>query len=158
VTDFDVPNDDRYFEDYKPGATYEFADAITLDQQRMVRFGTEFDPQTFHVDPDAAATGPFGGLIASGWHTAGITMRLLVDNFLSKVATLASPGIDEIRWLQPVRPGDTLHLRVTVLDTKRSASKPDRGIIKSSIEAVNQDDRVVMTMIAITFMLLRDPS
>ncbi|HEY3606744.1 MAG TPA: MaoC family dehydratase [Pseudonocardiaceae bacterium] len=158
MTDFDVPNDERYFEDYKPGATYEFADTSTLDQQRMVEFGTEFDPQTFHVDPDTAATGPFGGLIASGWHTAGITMRLLVDNFLSKVATLASPGIDEIRWLLPVRPGDTLHLRVTVLHTKRSASKPDRGIIKSSIEALNQDDRVVMTMIAITFMLLRDPS
>ena len=102
---FAVPADDRYFEDYQPGATYEFADTSTLDQQRMIEFGTEFDPQTFHVDPEAA--GPFGGLIASGWHTAGVMMRLLSDNYLSKVASLASPGIDEIRWLLPVRPGDT---------------------------------------------------
>jgi acyl dehydratase len=154
--DFATPIDDRYFEDYQLGATYEFTDTITLDQQRMIEFGTEFDPQAFHVDPDAP--GPFGGLIASGWHTAGVMMRLLADNFLSKVATLASPGIDEIRWLLPVRPGDTLHLRVTVVGSKRSASKPDRGIIHSGIEVINQDDRVVMTLVAINFIRLRDPS
>jgi acyl dehydratase len=158
VAKFDAPIDDRYFEDYEPGATYEFADTSTLDQQRMIEFGTEFDPQTFHVDPAAAATGPFGGLIASGWHTAGVMMRLLSDNYLSKVASLASPGIDEIRWLLPVRPGDTLHLRVTVVHSKRSASKPDRGVIHSGIEVLNQDDRVVMTLVAINFLRLRDPS
>jgi acyl dehydratase len=156
VAEFAIPIDDRYFEDYQLGVTYEFTDSITLDQRRMIEFGTEFDPQTFHVDPDAPD--PFGGLIASGWHTAGVMMRLLADNFLSKVATLASPGIDEIRWLQPVRPGDTLHLRVTVVGSKRSASKPDRGVIHSGIEVINQDDRVVMTMVAINFIRLRDPS
>jgi acyl dehydratase len=158
VATFATPIDDRYFEDYEPGATYEFTDTSTLDQQRMIDFATEFDPQTFHVDPDAATTGPFGGLIASGWHTAAIMMRLLADNYLSKVAGLASPGIDEIRWLLPVRPGDTLHLRVTVVHSKRSTSKPDRGVIHSGIEVVNQDDRVVMTLVAINFLRLRDPS
>lgn len=153
MADFATPIDDRYFEDYQLGTTYEFTDTITLDQRRMIEFGTEFDPQTFHVDPDA-----HGGLIASGWHTTAIMMRLLADNFLSKVATLASPGIDEIRWLRPVRPGDTLHLRVTVVGSKRSASKPDRGVIHSGIEVINQDDRVVMTLVAINFIRLRDPS
>jgi acyl dehydratase len=153
VAEFATPIDDRYFEDYQLGATYEFTDTSTLDQRRMIEFGTEFDPQTFHVDPDAP-----GGLIASGWHTTGVMMRLLVDNFLSEVATLASPGIDEIRWLRPVRPGDTLRLRVTVVGSRRSASKPDRGVIHSGIEVINQDDRVVMTMVAINLVRLRDPS
>jgi acyl dehydratase len=153
VAKFATPTDDRYFEDYQLGATYEFTDTIGLDQRRMIEFGTEFDPQTFHVDPDAP-----GGLIASGWHTTGVMMRLLVDNFLSEVATLASPGIDEIRWLRPVRPGDTLRLRVTVVGSRRSASKPDRGVIHSGIEVLNQDDRVVMTMVAINLVRLRDPS
>ena len=153
MAEFATPIDDRYFEDYQLGATYDFTDTITLDQPRMIEFGTEFDPQTFHVDPAAP-----GGLIASGWHTVGVMMRLLVDNFLSNVATLASPGIDEIRWLRPVRPGDALRLRVTVVGARRSTSKPDRGVIHSGIEVINQDDRVVMTMVAINFILLRDPS
>jgi acyl dehydratase len=153
MAEFGTPIDDRYFEDYQLGTTYEFADSITLDQRRMIEFGTEFDPQAFHVDPDAA-----GGLIASGWHTTGVMMRLLVDNFLSAVATLTSPGIDEIRWLRPVRPGDTLRLRVTVVGSRRSTSKPDRGVIHSGIEVLNQDDRVVLTMVAINLIRLRDPS
>ncbi|HEY0805993.1 MAG TPA: MaoC family dehydratase [Pseudonocardiaceae bacterium] len=152
---FDTPIDDRYFEDYRPGATYEFADTITVDGPRMIEFATEFDPQPFHVDP--AADSPFGGLIASGWHTAGIMMRLFADNYLSRVASLASPGVDEMRWLVPVRPGDTLRLRTTVLDAKRSKSKPDRGIVRTRVEVLNQRDEIVMTVVATNFMRLRDP-
>lgn len=145
----------RYFEDYRPGAVHEFTDTITVDEQRMIEFATEFDPQPFHVDKDA--DGPFGGLIASGWHTAAMMMRLFADNYLSKVAGLASPGVDHVRWLVPVRAGDTLRLRATVLDTRRSASKPDRGIVHTGVELLNQRDEIVMTLDATNFLLLRDP-
>ncbi|MGH3149766.1 MAG: MaoC family dehydratase, partial [Streptosporangiaceae bacterium] len=115
-------------------------------------------PQPFHVDPVAAARGPFGGLIASGWHTAGLVMRQLVANFLSAEASLGSPGLDGIRWPEPVRPGDTLRVRATVTEARRSQSKPDRGIVKTMIEAVNQDDRTVMRATAINFLRVRPES
>ncbi|HEX4725458.1 MAG TPA: MaoC family dehydratase [Pseudonocardiaceae bacterium] len=153
---FDTPSDDRYFEDYRPGDGHEFTDTITIDGDRMVEFAKEFDPQPFHVDP--ATGGPFGGLIASGWHTAAIMMRLFADNYLSTVASLASPGVDEVRWHVPVRAGDTLRLRATVLDTTRSKSKPDRGIIHTDVEVLNQRDEVVMSLSAVNFMRLRDPN
>ena len=151
---FDTPNNDRYFEDYRPGAVHEFTDTITVDGERMVEFAKEFDPQPFHVDP--AAGGPFGGLIASGWHTAAMMMRLFADNYLSTVASLASPGVDALRWHVPVRAGDTLRLRATVRDTTRSKSKPDRGIIHTGVEVLNQRDEVVMTLSAVNFMRLRE--
>jgi acyl dehydratase len=101
---------------------------------------------------------PFGGLIASGWHTASLMMRLLADHYLSKVASLGSPGVDELRWTQPVRPGDALSIRVTVLDAKRSRSKPDRGIVQTSIEVLNQRGEIVATMKAINLLRCRSPS
>src|SRR5580692_2356968 len=115
---------DRYFEDYVPGSVHEFG-SVQVEESEIIDFGKRFDPQDFHTDPEAAARGPFGGLIASGWHTGALMMRMLVDNYLSKASSLGSPGIDELRWLRPVRPGDTLRLRATVLDSKRSQSKPD---------------------------------
>src|SRR6266550_9128958 len=99
-----------------------------------------------HVDPDAATRGRFGGLIASGWHTAAMMMRLIVDNFLPRAASLASPGIDELRWLEPVRPGDVLRIRVTVLEATPSRSRPDRGVVRTLIEVLNQDGNVVMSL------------
>ncbi len=96
---------DRYFEDYIPGAIFEYGE-IRVDEPDIIDFARRFDPQDMHVDPDAARRGRFGGLIASGWHTGAIMMRLLADNFLPKGASLASPGIDELRWLHPVRPGE----------------------------------------------------
>ena len=144
----------RYFDDYVLGTSYECG-SVGIDQASIIAFAKEFDPQPFHVDPAAAAAGPFGGLIASGWHTCSVVMRLLVENYLSAESSLGSAGLDEVRWPYPVRPGDTLRVRATVVETRRSLSKPDRGIIKTLIEAVNQDDRTVMRATGINFMLVR---
>jgi acyl dehydratase len=143
-----------YFEDYAPGATYEVG-SVSVDQASIVAFAKEFDPQPFHVDPVAAAAGPYGGLIASGWHTAALVMRVLVANYLSAESSLGSPGMDEIRWLYPVRPGDTLRVRATVTEARRSLSKPDRGVLKTLIEAVNQDGQTVMRATGINFVRAR---
>ena len=126
-----VPPAERYFEDYHVGMIDEFGD-IAVTAEEIVEFARRYDPQPMHVDSEAAARGPFGGLIASGWHTAAMVMRLFVEHYLSKVATLPSPGVDELRWVRPVRPGDTLRVRVTVLETRRSRSKPDRGLVLSN--------------------------
>jgi len=144
----------RYFDDYLPGATYDCG-SISVDQAGIVSFAREFDPQPFHVDPEAAASGPYGGLIASGWHTAVLLMRQLVEHYVSAEASLGSPGLDEIRWPYPVRPGDTLRVRATVIEARRSLSKPDRGIVRTMAEAVNQDDRAVMRATAINFFRVR---
>jgi len=142
---FTTPIEDRYFEDYVAGDVHEFG-SIAAEETEMVAFARRFDPQPFHIDPVAAKQSPFGGLIASGWYTASLMMRLFVDHYLSHVASLSSPGVDELRWLKPVRPGDALSLRVTVSGTKRSRSKPDRGIVHSDIEVLNQNGEVVMSM------------
>ena len=152
--DFEIPIDRRYFEDYRVGAVHRYG-AITVDQAEVIAFATKFDPQGIHVDPEAAARGPFGGLIASGWHTAAMMMRLFADHYLSKVASLASPGVDELRWTRPVRPGDTLRVRVTVLETQRSRSKPDRGLVRSLVEVLNQNAEVVMSQRPMNLMRCR---
>ena len=140
-----TPYTERYFEDYQVGEVIEFGDH-PVTKEEIVGFAQRYDPQPFHVDEAAAAESHFGGLIASGWLTAGIMMRMLVDNFISRVASMGSPGVDELRWLRPVRPGDRLRVRVTVLEVRRSQTKPDRGAILSLDEVVNQDDEVVMSV------------
>ena len=154
---FTVPVEQRYWEDYVSGTVHEFG-SLVVDQADVIAFGQRFDPQPFHTDPDVARRSIYGGLIASGWHTAALTMRLLVDHYLSRTASLGSPGIDELRWLQPVRPGDRLSVRVTVLETRRSRSKPQQGIIRSQVEVLNQAGDVVMSLNAVNFMLCRDPA
>jgi acyl dehydratase len=144
----------RWFEDYVPGTTYDCG-TITVDQAEIINFAKEFDPQTFHVDPVAAASGPWGGLVASGWHTIALVMRLLVDNYLSAEASLGGAGADEIRWPFPVRPADTLRVRATVAEARRSASKPDRGIVKTVAVAVNQNGQTVLRATAINFLRVR---
>jgi acyl dehydratase len=152
--DFAVPLDDRYFEDYAQGAVYEYGYAsVTADE--IVEFARRFDPQPMHVDAEWAATGPFGGLIASGWHTAGIFMRLYADHYLSRVASLASPGIDEVRWPSPLRPGDKLWIRTTILEARRSKSKPDRGLVRTHGEMF-VGDRQVLALTALNFLQARD--
>ena len=154
VSTFTVPIDKRYLEDYEPGAVYEFG-SMVVEEEEIIAFARRYDPQVFHTDPAAARKTVFGGLIASGWHTAALAMRMLVDHYISHVACLGSPGADELRWLKPVRPGDRLSLRVTVLKVKRSRSKPDRGVVRSFVEVLNQAREVVMTRQAVGIMLRR---
>ena len=148
---FSRPVTDRYFEDYVEGEVYRFG-SIAVEADEVVAFARRFDPQSFHTDPEAAKRSPFGGLIASGWHTAGLMMRLFADHYLTHVASLASPGLDELRWLKPVRPGDMLSIRVTVLKATPSKSKPDRGAVTSGIEVLNQAGETVMTLKAVNFI------
>jgi acyl dehydratase len=155
--DFAAPIGDRYFEDYVAGAVYEYG-YVTVTEAEILDFARTFDPQPIHTDPEFAAAGPFGGLIASGWHTAGIMMRMLVDHFLSRVASLASPGIDELRWPAPVRPGDSLRLRATIVEARRSRSKPDRGLVRTQNELINQNDQVVLTLTAMNILRARQPA
>ena len=147
-------HDPRYFDNYVPGTNHDCG-SVSVSQAEIISFATQFDPQPFHVDPEAAARGPFGGLIASGWHTAALVMRQLVDHYLPAEASLGSPGLDDLRWPDPVRPGDTLRVRATVLEARRSQSRPDRGIMKTVIEAVNQDGRTVMRATATNFLRVR---
>jgi len=155
-SDFTVPSKDRYFEDYVPGSILEYG-TIPLSEAEIIAFATQFDPQYFHTDPAAAKAGPYGGLIASGWHTAAVMMRLIVDHYLPQAASLGSPGVDEIRWTKPVRPGDSLSLRISILETKRSTSKPDRGMVRALIEVLNQNQECVMTMKGMNLMRCRKP-
>jgi acyl dehydratase len=152
--DFAAPLDDRYFEDYPAGAVYEYG-YLTVTEEDIVAFAEQFDPQPIHTDRVFAAAGPFGGLIASGWHSAGLTMRLLADHYLSRVASLASPGIDELRWSVPLRPGDSVRLRTTITQTRPSRSKPDRGLVHTHAELLNQDDQCPITFQAMNFLRRR---
>jgi acyl dehydratase len=140
-----VPNRDRYFEDYRVGEVVQFG-SYTVTEEEVLEFASRYDPQPFHLDPQAARQSIYGGLIASGWMSAAIAMRLLVDHYISPVSSMGSPGIDELRWLKPVRPGDRLRLKVTVVESRRSQSKPDRGMIQLLQEMTNQDDETVMTI------------
>jgi acyl dehydratase len=151
---FTTAIEDRYFEDYRKGDIHEFG-TIAVEEDEVIAFAKKFDPQDFHTDPVAAKDTQFGGLIASGWHTAGLMMRLYADHYLTKVASLASPGVDELRWIKPVRPGDTLSVKVTILDAVASRSKPDRGVVTSFIEVLNQAGEVVMSMKAVNMVAKR---
>jgi len=148
---------DRWFEDYVAGSVYEFGHA-SLSETEIVAFARHYDPQSIHTDTAWSATGPFDGLIASGVHTIAACMRLYVDHYISHVASLASPGLDEIRWPRPVRPGDRLRIRVTVAEARTSLSKPDRGLVHSAVEARNQDEDVVLSFTAMNFFARRPRS
>jgi acyl dehydratase len=154
--DFAAGIADRYFEDYAVGAVYEYGYA-SVTEAEIIAFAERFDPQPIHVDARFAASGPFGGLIASGWHTAAIAMRMIVDHYVSRVASLASPGVDELRWPTPVRPGDLLRLRTTIAETRQSRSKPDRGLVRTHAELLNQDDQTVLSLVAMNLIRLRNP-
>jgi acyl dehydratase len=148
------PADQRWFEDYAVGAVYVFG-PVTVDRDELIAFARAYDPQAMHTDEAAAAAGPYGGLIASGWHTVSLLMRLYVDNFLSSVASLVSPGVDELRWVAPVRPGDRLTARVTVVSKRRFKSDPMKGLIQARMEGFNQDGQKVAGFLGTTFMLCR---
>jgi acyl dehydratase len=138
-----------FLEDFAVGEVIELG-SCSVTQEEIVEFARRYDPQPFHVDEEAAKASNFGGLIASGWHTASMFMRLFVDRVLAGGATLGSPGIDEIRWPRPVRPGDVLTARVAVLDAVPSRSKPDRGHVRIRYEVHNQAGETVMTMVGVS--------
>lgn len=133
------------FDTLAPGDVLDLG-SRTVTEDEIIAFARDFDPQPFHIDPAAAEASIFGGIIASGWHTCALTMRLLVDGFLSHAVSMGSPGVEQIRWLKPVRPGDTLTARIRVLEKRPSQSKPERGSIKSLMEVTNQAGELVMTM------------
>ncbi len=139
-----------YFEEIEVGSR-RLSRAHTLSREDILAFGREFDPQPFHVDEQAAGRSPWGGLIASGWHTAAIAMRLLVEDLIlgAGVASLGSPGVDELRWLAPVRPGDALTVETRVLDKTPSRKRPDRGTVRLEVLVRNQRAEMVMTMISL---------
>jgi len=137
-----------YLEDFHPGQIIELG-SRRLERDEIIEFARKYDPQPFHVDDEAARRSIYGGLIASGWHTVVTLMRMLVDEIASRSASMGSPGIDEIRFLKPVRPGDTLAARMTVRDVVPSRSKSDRGHIRSAYEVFNQHGETVMTMIGL---------
>jgi len=153
---FDHPPDDRYFEDYLPGSVHEFG-SIIVEERDVIEFGKRYVPLSYHVDKEAARKSIYGGLIASGWQTAALMMRIYTQNYLSHVANLGSPGGDELRWNKPVFPGDQLSVRATVMEARRSESRPDRGIVRTWIEVLNQKREVVMTMKMVNFVKCRNP-
>jgi acyl dehydratase len=136
-----------HFEDLVPGQVFELG-SRTVSEDDIVAFAREWDPQPFHVDPEAAKDSVFGGLIASGWHTGAMWMRLYVDSLLGGASGQGSTGIEELRWLAPVRPGDTLSGRLTVLEATRSERRPERGTVRIRGEMMNQDGVTVMSMVS----------
>jgi acyl dehydratase len=146
----------RYFEDFQPGELLELG-SHKVTREEIIAFARQFDPQPFHLDEEAGRS-MFGTLIASGWHTASLCHRLLVDSVIGKSATLGSPGLDELRWLLPVRPEDVISARAEVLSLTPSRSKPDRGAIKIRLEARNHKGEIVMPELATAFFSRRQPS
>ena len=134
-----------YFEDFAPGQDIDLG-TRTVTEEEIVAFARAYDPQPFHVDRDAAAHSIYGGVIASGWHTCGMMMRMVVDGLLNRSASMGSPGLDGVRWLAPVRAGDTLNVRYQTVQVKPSASKPDRGVVWSKWVAINQHGETVCTV------------
>lgn len=143
-----------YFEDFEVGKTIELG-SRSVTEEEIIDFAKQFDPQSFHIDKDAAAHSIYGGIIASGWHTCGLIMRAIVDGYMGEAASMGSPGVDEIRWIKPVRGGDTLTVTATILDARPSASKPDRGVVTTIWHAKNQRGELVATIKGMAMFLRR---
>jgi acyl dehydratase len=139
-----------YFEDFQVGQTIELG-SYTITKEEIIEFALKYDPQPFHIDEEKAKDSFFGTLVASGWQTAGLYMRMLVDGLLNNTISMGSPGLEELRWLKPVRPGDTLHVRFTVVELTTSRSRPQMGILKGKGEAINQNDETVLSLTSIGF-------
>jgi acyl dehydratase len=150
------PESPRYWEDYEVGVKYPIG-STSFTAEEIVTFARDFDPQSFHVDVEAAKRSMFGGLIASGWHVASKLMRLFVDNYIDRQTALGSPGLDEIRWLKPVRPDDTLTAWVECAAKMPSKSRPDMGVIHEHWRATNQKGELVLTVKGIN-MVRRRPA
>jgi len=152
-----VKHNIEYLDDFEAGRAYELG-SFTLTEAEIIDFATQFDPQPFHIDPEAAEGSMFGGLIASGWHSVSCVMRLMVDNLIPARSGLGSPGIDQLRWLKPVRPGIEYRAVYTVDSVRDSTSKPDRGMITTTTELFDPDGEAVMTFTGVGMYLKRpDP-
>lgn len=147
---------DFFFEDFIPGEVKTFG-SHTVTEEEIVAFAREFDPQPMHLDAAAGAASILGGLAASGWHTCAIMMRLICDGFLLRTASMGSPGITENSWLAPVRPGDTLTLRRTVMEARSSKSRPEMGLVTFRFELVRPDKASVINQVAIVMIERRNP-
>ena len=148
-------NQEWFFEDYQEDTVIEMG-PVYVEEDELIEFALRYDPQPMHIAPETAKAGPYKGLIASGWYTCALVMRELVNNYFSPSSSLGSPGIDELQWLRPVRPGDRLTVRATILETKLSRSKPDRGLVRTLVEALNQQQEKVVSFKALNFMLRRE--
>jgi acyl dehydratase len=146
----------RYWDDYQVGAEYPLG-STTFTADEIVAFGRAFDPQSFHVDPEAARQSLFGSLIASGWHVVSKVMRLFVDSYVDQRTALGSPGVDEVRWLRPVRPGDTLTAWLEVAHKAPSKSRPEMGVVHEHWRATNQKGELVLTLKGVN-MVRRKPA
>ena len=146
----------QYYEDIAVGEVREFGE-YHVTKEEVIEFAEQYDPQPFHIDEEAARESPFGELVASGWHTAAMCMRMLVDNFLSEYKTMGGRGVDELRWQKPVKPGDTLRIRTEILDKRVSESDPRRGYMTFRMEAMNQDDDVVVSWTELPMIERRNP-
>ena len=149
-----IPCKDRWYEDFSIGESFTLG-SVNMDAEEMLDFSTRFDPQRFHIDAAAAADTIYGSLIASGWHTGSLMMRLLTDGFLGD-ASQGSVGISEVTWPWPVHAGDTLTLRVEILGKRVSRSRPDIGLVETSNEMINQDDNVAMRTVPTMIIARRD--
>ena len=145
-----------FFEDFFDGQEIALG-SVTVDRDEVLDFARRFDPQSFHVDEEAAARSIYGGIIASGWHTGAMMMRLLCDGLFLRAASMGSPGLDQLRWIRPARPGDTLTLTGRVLSAKASRTKPDRGSVDISYKVHNQHGDLAMTFQAVTIFGRRFP-
>lgn len=145
-----------YFEDFVVGQTVE-AQGPTITKEAIIAFATQFDPQPFHIDEEAAKESSFGGLVASGWHTASLCMRMMCDAYALKSAGMGSPGVDELRWLKPVHAGDSIRMKATVLEVKPSRSRPEMGAVKHEWLVFNQRDEPVMRMLGWGLFRKRSP-
>lgn len=146
----------KYLEDFREGEVWQ-SPAVEIGENEMIAYARANDPQAIHVDPEAAGAGPFGGIIASGWQIAALSMRLFVEAGGHGDAPIVGIGIDELRWKQVVRPGDTLRTTREIIEVRRSASKPDRGMIRTRVNVTNQRDEIVMTYVALGQVRARSP-
>lgn len=146
-----------YWEDFPVGWTFEGGERA-LSEDEIIAFARDWDPQRFHVDPEAAKATPFGGVIASGWHTCSVMMRLMCDGYLLESACIGSPGLDQIRWFKPVRPGDVLRFRAEAVESSASQKQPNRGTVKFVWELRNADGEVVMSILGRQMFLRREPA
>jgi acyl dehydratase len=147
-------HNERFLEDYQVGEVFEFGDTL-ITAEEIIAFASKYDPQPFHLSEEAGRETHFGGLSASGWMTCSIMMRQLVDHFISRASSMGSPGIDELRWTKPVKPGDRLSTRVTITEVRPSRSKPDRGALYYSLAMLNQKKEEVLTFKGIGLLKTR---